>query len=229
MTSVEGVSIALKEVRAATGHITLFASLPCTWGSTMQNLWKHRGRSNPKYQRRMADLLLQLRQLMANFVILAKAVMDKRGDIVFEWPAYNRLWKQPETMAMVREFKLDMVKLHGCALGLTDTQGVPIKKPWCFATSIPEVVKAFSVRLCDGSHEHAVCTGPVLKNTENYSDEMARVVHKCIHARACGWSSTTSSSSGTSGGAGSSDSGARHDDTPPSPRERRLLPREVGG
>ena len=70
------------------------------------------------------------------------------GDVVFEWPAYNKLRSQPIVVRMINEFNLRRVVFHGCQLGLVSVRnGEPIKKPWAFETTIPEIVSAFEPQM----------------------------------------------------------------------------------
>ena len=66
----------------------------------------------------MDELYDQFKRLLRNFVLLARVVSARGGYIVFEWPAFNRLWKEPSVLAMEKQFKMQRVRFDGCALGL---------------------------------------------------------------------------------------------------------------
>ena len=100
----------------------------------------------------MAGLYRLAEFLLANFVTLARAAIAKDGFIVFEWPAYTRLWEERSVVGMATEFHLTRVTLHGCAIGLCTKDGTLAKKPWALATNSSEMARAFQKLLCDGSH-----------------------------------------------------------------------------
>eukprot|EP00435_Cladocopium_sp_Y103_P064091 s1992_g25.t1 len=69
-------------------------------------------------------------------------------------------------------------------LGITDSEGTPIKKPWTVATSIDEIGNALSVYQCDGNHDHVQGRGFALRETESYSIALTDTVHRAFHRAA---------------------------------------------
>ena len=58
----------------------------------------------------------------------------------------------------IHDLKLNKVHVNGCALVLTDDEGVPILKPWTIATDGSDVQGKFQDKLCSGKVEHPVHT-----------------------------------------------------------------------
>ena len=145
MTTPEGLQYALSLLRKkGSGIPVVHAALPCTWGSSMQSLHKKRLQTDKAYRKHMDDLYKQFEDLMFNFMELASEVKRRKGGIVFEWPANNKLWKEESVEALIRVFGLTKVNFNGCQFGLVTRKGKAICKPWTFATNIPCVVEMFS-------------------------------------------------------------------------------------
>ena len=64
-------------------------------------------------------------------------------------------------------------------VGITNAEGVPIKKPWRVATSSPRIWGALHAIKCN--HEkHAQCRGAACKATEDYSPMLADKIHNAF-------------------------------------------------
>ena len=181
MTTEEGLQTALNEIRSTPEgtHLHLWGSLPCTAGSPWQRL--NRRHSNA---RRLIQMHMDVfHKLIANFVIVAREIVSRGGDVSFEWPTGCELWKEPAVESMKAEFSMNVVNVHGCAMGLTDRDGSPVKKPWSIATTSPSMVHRLESKVCPGPDHHPVhtpCAGQITKMTEGYTDVMAEIVHAAI-------------------------------------------------
>ena len=94
MTTQRGLDYARTKIQEYKGRVVLFGALPCTWGSGWQNLQRKRLVNNPKYQARMSRLYDQFQVLIRNYLILAALVVERGGDLIFEWPTGNKLWRE---------------------------------------------------------------------------------------------------------------------------------------
>ena len=184
MTTERGVEYALRFLRRPdAGCATLFGALPCTWGTPWQRMQEHLRGTDPKYRQHMDELYNQFTKHIQNFVRLGREVVKKGGYIMFEWPAHNRLWREPPVAAMEREFKMQRVRFEGCSMCLTTLDGTKILKPWALSTKCPKVREKPAQYRCNGKHEHAKdLSGKDLRNTGFYTPALARLVHECIQA-----------------------------------------------
>ena len=60
-------------------------------------------------------------------------------------------------------------------------KGVPIRKPWTIATNDEYVFRKFQNKVCPGKEEHpehCPTAGKYTKMTENYTDQMVKLIHK---------------------------------------------------
>ena len=122
-------------------------------------------------------------KLIENFVIVAREIIQRGGDVSFEWPTGCELWREPAVVSMKDELSMNIVNIHGCAMGLTDQHGNPVKKPWSIATTSPSMVHRLEPRVCPGPQHHPAhtpCAGKITKMTEGYTDVMAELVHSAI-------------------------------------------------
>ena len=186
MTTDSGLEHAINIVDSipADWHVLLWGSLPCTAGSPWQRInVKHAG------ARAKIDANIEIfESLILNFVILARHIkLRKSSDIAYEWPKECELWSRPEVENMTYEFGLNKISFHGCALGLTAEDGIPIKKPWTVATSSKKLADRLGQYQCPGTSVHLMhhpCAGKETKRTEGYTNEMAEAIHTAHHEEA---------------------------------------------
>ena len=111
---------------------------------------------------------------------VAARALESGGHIAIEWPASCAYWGWDDVRDFIDKHGLSVVRIDGCALGVKSPRtGIPIRKPWKIATSSKVMCASMAGFRCDGSHEHAQCRGADAKATEDYSDEMAAVIHQC--------------------------------------------------
>ena len=122
--------------------------------------------------------------MFRNFRFLARVVVAHGGDVVFEWPAYNHLWKQSSVISMINELNMQRAVFHGCQLGLVSVKNwLPIKKPWAFETAIPQIVEAFQPLKCPGDHMHDPYAGWDTNVSGFYTWQMTDKMHECFLER----------------------------------------------
>ena len=118
-------------------------------------------------------------------MIVARACRANGGSIALEWPRRCAYWHKRSVQAFMREFGIQAHHLDGCAYGLTSlaprTMGMPIRKPWTFASDMPSF--ASLRRSCPHTPEqHTKCAGVDTRLTEGYTDELATAIHCAWHA-----------------------------------------------
>jgi hypothetical protein len=75
--------------------------------------------------------------------------------------------------AFISSYKLEKAKFHGCALGLTNDKGEPIKKPWTIATDDEEVYFEMIKFQCKHNPgDHGECRGKTAADSASYTDDM---------------------------------------------------------
>jgi hypothetical protein len=159
-------------------YVALWASLPCTAGSS----WFHLNKKYPSAVAKNTAQLEDFKKLIVNFRVVADRVMELGGDVHFEWPTGCSLWQDDAIVDMVQAYSLHKVNFHGCSLGLRSQHGAgrPIKKPWTIATTSANMFEAFRLKRCSGQHQHSPCAGSDTKLTENYTDDMTDLIHVAI-------------------------------------------------
>eukprot|EP00972_Heterocapsa_arctica_P026945 3964710-Heterocapsa_arctica.AAC.1 len=70
-------------------------------------------------------------------------------------------------------------EFDGCAFGLQDLRGWPLRKPWRVATTLQPLEEALSWR-CDGTHRHGVMSGVSAKSSAHYTPEMVDVIGRTV-------------------------------------------------
>ena len=110
-------------------------------------------------------------------------LVDYNIPIVFEWPRHNLLWKIPRVTTLLKKLGCSMTQFDGCQFGLKSARKgmyhFYFKKPWAFATNIPNICESFKT-LCkgsDGKHQHDITCGINTKHSQYYTPLMAVTVH----------------------------------------------------
>ena len=134
-------------------EVLFWLSLPCTGGTSLSYV----NLKIPSAARKVMKHVRTLRKLW-------KAV-EQFTDLMSFTSRLNGL-RITETGSFR---KLKSYSFHGCMLGTTDDEGIPIKKSWTVATSMSEVGNELIQFQCDGNHHHAQGRGKSLKNTESYT------------------------------------------------------------
>ena len=134
-------------------------------------------------------------QIWAAFEIVARRCWQAGGHIAIEWPRGCSYWHEPAVIAFLSKYDMQLCKFSGCSLGLVSTRnGLPIRKPWTVATTCKQLREDLIKHACPGieAHpQHQPCEGRDTKLTENYTDEMVRVIHdafrqSCSHSQLSG-------------------------------------------
>ena len=93
------------------------------------------------------------------------------------------LSRDPRVRRMIDTFKMEMINIDGCMLGLKSSRGKPIMKPWTLRSIFPELVKIFSLNcICDKSHVHDLAAGCETAKTACYPQLMCDKIHQSIRA-----------------------------------------------
>ena len=182
MTSEGGYLWAESQILKApkSTYIFMWSAIPCTPGSP----WQRINRLKPGVSANIEAQIVVTKKLVSNFTRLARLVLQRGGDVAFEWPAQCSMWELPEVASMISELSLNKVRLDGCAVGLHSSKGVPIKKPWTVATSSPKLFDRFEPLRCTNDHEHCPCAGGETKRTELYTDTMVGHIHMAVDEEA---------------------------------------------
>jgi hypothetical protein len=121
VTKPKGHAKAMAAVRAP--NCLLWASMPCVGGSPWQNLNRLRTGGQTKVDAHIAIF----DQIWAKFELVAAECINHGGRIAIEWPTGCAYWNYPKVIQFMEVFQLQKVTCHGCALGLCNEHGVPIK------------------------------------------------------------------------------------------------------
>eukprot|EP00972_Heterocapsa_arctica_P030506 4491895-Heterocapsa_arctica.AAC.1 len=108
-----------------------WASMPCVGGSPWQNLNRLRTGGQAKVDAHIA----LFNKIWANFELVAVECITHGGRIAIEWPTGCAYWNYTKVKEFLQVFQLQPAKCNGCAMGLVNDHGAPIKKPWTISTN----------------------------------------------------------------------------------------------
>ena len=165
-----------KSYAAVSKPILVWASLPCTGGST----WSHLNLTIAGNREKVLAARKLFAKLWASFVDLSCGLDRIGAQYAIEWPKNCVYWSWDRIRKWLESHELSKVTFDGCRLGLKDSRGTPVKKPWRIATSCKVIVKAFKNKTCRGGHSHAKC----LKESEDYTPKFALLVHQAFALQA---------------------------------------------
>ena len=80
-------------------YIFMWSAIPCTPGSP----WQRINRLKPGVSANIEAQIVVTKKLVSNFTRLARLVLQRGGDVAFEWPAQCSMWALPEVAAMISE------------------------------------------------------------------------------------------------------------------------------
>ena len=100
--------------------------------------------------------------------------------IALEWPRRCRYWKLTKVSRLLIQYEMISYHFDGCARGMKDQWGNPLKKPWVVATIHSGIGKALSKFHCKCEQQHAQGRGIALKRTEEYTFKMTDAIHKAL-------------------------------------------------
>lgn len=154
-------------------------SLPCGPYSPIQELFNE---DTPEKKKRSEERKSRSRRMISHGLEAADAQLRQGGDIAWEWPRDNRGWRLPRVERFFEQMKrsgfLHEARLDGCAYGLCDEHGVPIRKPWKVKTSSLTLSMALP-RLCPGHPDHRECLGgDVARKSGFYPQALCDVIQK---------------------------------------------------
>ncbi|CAK0850111.1 unnamed protein product [Prorocentrum cordatum] len=112
----------------------IWGSLPCTAVSALHN--GYIGRQDGQYWKKLEARKKNLKKIVNHFMEVSRVVKDNGGDVHFEWPRNCHGWKYfPELTEFFGELGMEKVNFDGCQVGVVNTKGEPIYKPWTLWTS----------------------------------------------------------------------------------------------
>ena len=172
LTKEEGVEKALELLKAHRPR-WIWASFPCGPTSAVQALNERtpEGREKSVFRKRHA------RKVLRGGLRVLHEHLRMDGEIVWEWPRFNKAWKLPEVQefwhALQTAGKAYEILADGCMFGLSSPDG-PVKKPWRFMVTREHALKGLA-RQCDGSHHHVPCLGANARNSAYYTPQLCWV------------------------------------------------------
>ncbi len=177
----------MKEIREIignpnSGHIFLFGSLPCTWGSRFAS--KNYRKFPDTFPEKHAETKREYDRLLAAFAELANLTREVGGDVLQEMPHSNKLWCDAGVKKLHRKLGTQKTTFNGCQVGARATTGERIKKAWTIAATFPEVRVAFGNKVCCGNHKHRRIEGKETALSAHYPWEMCDLLHWSCETRA---------------------------------------------
>ena len=165
----------------------LWAAIPCVSGSPWQRLNLHR--LGKPFKKKLEEKVKQSKVMFSKFALHAEHVLKAGGSVTFEWPRDCEGWQRPDVAEFFGRHKdvFHGVSFHGCAVGLTDENGSPIKKPWHIKTTSKALAEAFADRQCPHtkSEKHTPAAGSRTSRTAFYPEQMCGLIAKALYPKAC--------------------------------------------
>ena len=157
-----------------------WASMMCTRMSGLQNLTPRSPEEMDRFLKRRGQDLRRCDEVVSGLEL----VLQDGGDVAWEWPTTAVAgWKSKplqRLQKLIRKHRQQAywVKIDGCQYGL-EWRGTPVKKSWTILTSNRNLWLTLN-KLCDGTHEHAHCRGPVAQASSFYPSKMCKDILKAM-------------------------------------------------
>ena len=79
---------------------------------------------------------------------------------------------------MIREFKLELIEIDGCAVGVRSKPSDPILKLWSIAVSSQHMKQTLDGLVCVvGGPEHVLCAGSEAVRSAFYPEQLCNAIH----------------------------------------------------
>ena len=182
LISTDGFERALKDIASLISegrHIKLWASLPCRPWSIRSHM--NLARLGSRYRRLLTFQRLESFFLIQGFIQVAEVVLQAKGSVSFEWPAFCQGWDIPILQEFFQKHGFSFVRIDGCAMKLHH-KNKPIKKPWKIATNEGQLIKGLKKYRCKCPKDliHEPCAGKLASASETYTPFMAEKVIGCL-------------------------------------------------
>ena len=171
----------VRELLAGVAHcrelgvpVVLWASMPCTGGSSWQTVNIARFGVTPKLRGHWEEF----RSLWNSFSQVARLVLQCKGLVANEWPQRCQYWHDRKVKQMIKHFT--NTTIDSCAYGLRPVRAHAadeyIGKPWRIAASSRDFAAALN-RRCDKSHRHVTTEAAETAASAYYPPALARAIH----------------------------------------------------
>ena len=165
------------------GPANLWGAIPCTTGSPWQRLNLFRG--GAQFRKKWKKQVKESKRLFAGFAEAAEVILlDEKGDVTFEWPTHCEGWNRDDVKTFFEKHrdKFKEVRFDGCAVGVKDRKGNPIRKPWKLMTTSQSIVDAFSSCKCKCKPgTHAQAAGSNTADTAFYPELMCEKIARALY------------------------------------------------
>ena len=153
----------------------VWVALPCGPTSSIQELNMLTPEGLEKVQAKVA----KSRKLAGRAVTLMELQVARGGEVVQEWPRYNKGWKFNCIQAFWNRHEHHEAYADGCAYGLCAPSGGAIKKPWRLRSTTRRIWKM--QRLCQCQEPHVPCEGGDLtRRSALYPQRMCQQAAKMV-------------------------------------------------
>mgnify|MGYP003325390115 CR=1 FL=1 len=179
--NVQQVLELIQEAQCLGVPIALWASIPCTGGSQLQNINIARFGVTDKLRSHWK----QFKSLWTVFQQLATAVQATNGLVAVEWPLRCAYWHDARVERFLVKHKLIKAVATACAFGMRPqrphTPSEFIGKQWRISTNCAALARALDKR-CQGGHQHVTVVGGETAATAFYPLQFATAVHTALAA-----------------------------------------------
>jgi len=127
-----------------------------------------------EYVRSLEARREESRTMLKNFIETAALVINLGGEVSFEWPKSCLGWLLPELIQFITEYKLFVVDVDGCALGMVNKNAEPILKRWRCVTTSARMAEALATYRCahPAGFRHAEIDGSLTPATASYPAQL---------------------------------------------------------
>lgn len=171
----EGVALA-KTMVSKFRPVHLWVSCECGPYSPLQRV----NQRNPDQCRRLEEKRDRARLQYHGAIEVCKHARTLGVEIHFELSERCEAWNLPLLIDFLKEFGLEKVTCHGCAVGLrTLDRKSSLCKGWTIATRNQQLLQHLSLK-CQKNHPKARCEAGQAAHTARYTPAFARRVVNCL-------------------------------------------------
>ena len=178
------VDMILRCINTSNCHV-LYSS-PCTGGCSF-NVGINKFRGSLSFQKKLQWYWIMSSKMWRNFKVVAARVASVQGSITIEWAHRCMYHRLAETRSLVHKYDMSYHPVSGCSVGLrsivSKTRGKLLCKQWGFWTNNTNLRSTLMTQRfrCNKKHQTIPTEGKDTANTGNYTNQLAKILHKAYH------------------------------------------------
>ena len=178
VTTQAGIAYTCSCIQQSTGPLLIWASMPCTGGSSWQRINWHKSDDTKARIQQHWKTFGMIWEAFVNICKYAKSIRS-HVFVAIEWPQSCAYWEWDSIKDFITEYVLHAYIVDACMYDMWSVKAwedTRLQKTFRISTN-SACIGAHLSRRCDGSHTHMRVEGKDTKLSEDYTPSFAQALH----------------------------------------------------